>query len=77
MDIKNLKRYNTNAVGMAGHVDMFEFSEGEYVKFSELEEALSSTSTNTQRVPCPGCGELMVPGSFCCYEGHRIEYHDD
>lgn len=32
-----MKRYNTNAKGMSGTVDMFEFDQGEWVKYTDHE----------------------------------------
>lgn len=62
--MENLKRYNTNAVGMSGYVTMFEFEHGEWVKFSDVKE-ISKTPTNTksmslqlaeQSYKCAVCG---------------------
>ncbi len=40
--IKKLKRYNTNAVGMSGHVTMYDFSCGEWVKFDDVKKLLNT-----------------------------------
>lgn len=40
--MKNLKRYNTNAVGMSGYVAMFDFEHGEWVKFSDIKDILKT-----------------------------------
>ena len=43
MDMSKLTRYHTNSVGMNGHVEMFPFHTGDWVKSEEAAEASSNS----------------------------------
>ncbi len=50
--MENLKRYNPQLNGRTGNVDFIELPKGEYVKFTDIEEALHPCQSHSFGQEC-------------------------
>ena len=54
----DIARYNPNSVSMDGHVTMFEFSEGEYVKFEDIKGLQLFLLQVQDVIQCNECSDI-------------------
>ncbi len=45
-----MKRYHTNAIGLTGHTEMFEFDYGDWCKYADVEPIVEENKTLKQRI---------------------------